>query len=394
MRSRRRIALDVLLVVIATLAAFVLCELLARALVPADPASAYIAERRRHNRDMRARFYQFDPVLGWRHRKNGSGRFEAPDFSCSVHIDGAGHRVQPTAPAKPERRLLVLGDSIAFGYGVDDERAFPARFAASHPAIAVENLAVSGYGTDQELLAIREELERRGPPSQPTSVLVTFYLNDLVDVLHDSAANYKKPRFDVGDDGALTLRNVPLPAPEPAEPGGFETLDGRLSAGLRVYGLLRPSAENLLALLHLQPRWAAVDDYLGFFVVRAAPERARLWHVWRSLMNEIAGETRAAGYQPLVLVVPVKTQVEADARSRLEELYGYREDELDLEEPERTILAWGANARVPVIAALPAMRAAAATAPVYFEFDMHPNARGQQVLADVLDRYFHQYARR
>ena len=43
------------------------------------------------------------------------------------------------------------------------EESFAGRLAAAHPDTEVINLGVTGFGTDQELLILREELPRIDP---------------------------------------------------------------------------------------------------------------------------------------------------------------------------------------------------------------------------------------
>jgi len=72
----------------------------------------------------------------------------------------------------------MLGDSIAFGTGVADEQTFSYRLAGLDPGLEVVNLAVPGYGTDQELL----QLEREGARLAPEVVVLHFCVaNDFVD---------------------------------------------------------------------------------------------------------------------------------------------------------------------------------------------------------------------
>jgi hypothetical protein len=66
---------------------------------------------------------QPDPYLGFVYPPNYHGRFERDDgdFAFTYSTDEHGFR----NPPRPERaEIVVLGDSMAFGYGVDDEEAW------------------------------------------------------------------------------------------------------------------------------------------------------------------------------------------------------------------------------------------------------------------------------
>jgi hypothetical protein len=381
--SLRRIAAPIATSLFGILAAVGLAECGARVLIARDPASAYAEARNQHNAAMRGRFYAFDPQLGWVLRAGASGLFTAPDFSSTVHIDARGFRAMPPPPPSPRGRVWVLGDSVAFGYGVDDDQTFSARLAATHPELAVENLAVSGYGTDQELLLLRRELAR-GRPGEPTTLVVTFYLNDLLDNQTTGSPSYPKPRFDVAPDGALMLTGVPVAQPPPAS--SRVDLDDWLGARSRLWSTLRPRLQVVLVRAGWETAENAVDDYLGFFLRRDRARRAGRWATWRAIMDGLVREARAAGLRPVVLVVPVRTQADAQARARLERVYHMSDAELDLDEPDQEIDRWAQTASVPVAHALPLLREAAAhgTSP-YFAFDPHPNPQGHELLFRALE---------
>ena len=64
-------------------------------------------------------FHDSDPVLGWRGRPDVRLRFRRPQFDVEIAHDAAGWRLpDPPPPAEPEQRVLVLGDSFTWGWGV------------------------------------------------------------------------------------------------------------------------------------------------------------------------------------------------------------------------------------------------------------------------------------
>ena len=127
------------------------------------------------NRKMR-----FDPTLGW----TLDPKWEAID-----HIRPDGFRyTQPTGPDGESRRLIILGDSFAVGGQLPFQETFAGLLttwlgddAGASDRVAddgweVVNLAVSGWGTGQQLIALRE----RGLEPRPDAVvLVVFPFNDL-----------------------------------------------------------------------------------------------------------------------------------------------------------------------------------------------------------------------
>ncbi|MCM2257125.1 MAG: SGNH/GDSL hydrolase family protein [Vicinamibacteria bacterium] len=139
-----------------------------------------------------------------------NGRSSAPE-PPSGSSPGVNPAARPGNPSNGPRRVLVLGDSVAFGMDVADGLSWPERLA--RPGLEVVSLAVPGFGTDQELL----RLEREGLAYRPDVIIVGFCLaNDLVDNALDSflySRAHPKPRFELAGDG-LRLRTeaIELPA--------------------------------------------------------------------------------------------------------------------------------------------------------------------------------------
>jgi len=72
-----------------------------------------------------------------------------------------GVRVVPATNPEAACTLAVLGDSVAFGYGVDDEQAWANLLAARFPQVRVINAAIPRYNSTNVLLSARD-LQARG----------------------------------------------------------------------------------------------------------------------------------------------------------------------------------------------------------------------------------------
>ena len=104
-----------------------------------------------------------------------------------IDISPQGFRDRVLPPKEPgEMRILVLGDSFTFGYGVEADQTISyyleqaLRSAGPGGRISVVNAGIEGYGPWQS----RGLLEERGFPLDPDLVVYqTFATNDLYDTL-------------------------------------------------------------------------------------------------------------------------------------------------------------------------------------------------------------------
>ncbi|GHC00845.1 hypothetical protein GCM10010080_12740 [Thermomonas carbonis] len=105
-----------------------------------------------------------DPLFGWSNKPNTVSRQSHQDFKVSYAIDGEGWRRLPARPAgSPE--IWFLGCSFTFGVGVDDQQAYPALLAQkAWPTAQVRNFSVSGWGTTQAYLVLKNLLTEKTKP--------------------------------------------------------------------------------------------------------------------------------------------------------------------------------------------------------------------------------------
>ena len=141
--------------------------------------------------------WRHHPGLGWFHVPNCESRFRHRDFDISVRTNELGLRDGPVVRrASPGAiRCLVLGDSFAWGYGVEEDERFSERIEALQPALQMINAGVSGYGTDQQLLLYR----MLGPRLKPDLVLVLLHGNDFTNNVSRVQYWHAKPLFGLRD---------------------------------------------------------------------------------------------------------------------------------------------------------------------------------------------------
>jgi lysophospholipase L1-like esterase len=133
-------------------------------------------------------------------------RYEPRPGSPGVNAYGIRDRDYPVAKPTGTIRILVVGDSVGYGFCNDEESLrledlFMKRLErklneASAAPVEVINLCVSGYDTVQEI----EFLEQKGLPLDPDLVLVAYCLNDDFDASMELNYFRQHPQFGVNNE--------------------------------------------------------------------------------------------------------------------------------------------------------------------------------------------------
>ena len=150
---------------------------------------------------------QFNKMLGWSLKPLSQGISKRTGDEITYRINSKGLRDDETSYNKPEGilRIVLLGDSRTFGFGVPIGKHFSTLLEGYFKDVEVINMGVSGFGVDQELLFLRSEGFRYEPD------LVLAYVSHYGGHRHMHTRRWgrSKPRF-VLSDGNLVLTNSPV----------------------------------------------------------------------------------------------------------------------------------------------------------------------------------------
>lgn len=106
--------------------------------------------------------------------KIGECKFHNPEFDTTLHFEETGRHRNRTPLLKSEIGIVVLGDSFAMGWGVNDHESF-ANILQDELQRPVYNLAVASYGTVRELLRFQQS----GLRDKIDTILIQYSANDL-----------------------------------------------------------------------------------------------------------------------------------------------------------------------------------------------------------------------
>ena len=295
-----------------------------------------------------ASFIDHDPRLGWLLKPGASARHASEDFDVSVAVNADGQRedrVYPLERVPGKARVLCIGDSFTFGYGVEHEQSYCERLEQELEDTEVINMGVAGYGTDQQLLLLP-----RGLAYRPDVVLVGLFEGDVFRNARDHQLVYPKPRFVLASGGGLELVNVPVPRVS------FRTAAGNGAGGVR-----------LESLALLAARGHDLYEHLG---------HGPAWPLTERILEEMERESTRAGARMLVVVIPKDRAVRGSGWRRKLHLRTLAE--------MRAMLERSGIAYVDTTVALTAWAEAHPGESPYFAHDGHWNAQGHGVAAAAI----------
>lgn len=152
-----------------------------------------------------AGIHRYHPTRGWAMKPSVSNT--GPD-GISYTTNAQGYRALQNYSDQPDQfQVMVVGDSFTFGDDITDTDTWPYLLQKRNQSLNVIAIPGTGYGTDQMLVTLQEEIDKYHP-----DLVIAAYIGDN---LHRSTLpfrDYKKPYF-VLDDGKLVLHNIPVGPP-------------------------------------------------------------------------------------------------------------------------------------------------------------------------------------
>jgi len=276
---------------------------------------------------------------------------------------------------------------MTFGWGVELEEAFPAvaerRLAPAGSQIV--KAGIPGTGTSDQAWW----LERYGAEYRPQTVVVGLYVgNDFVDVQMGGVPE----QFAVAD-GLMVRRE--LGRGEGSALRGFterlkrsSMVAQQLAQAVWAYerAFTRPEERP-------NPGLTAGDQWLWEFAKvhlrQLPPETERAIAQTLEQLDRIARWTAAHSAQLVLVVIPHSSQVYPWQLELMQRAYSLKDEDLDLDRPQRVLAEWAAAAGARLCDVLPAFRERAGSRPderLFFYPNNHLNAGGHQLAGELLAR--------
>lgn len=348
-----------------------------------------------------------DPVLGWHLEPGGVAVMRSLDYLQVVRINS--HGLQDVEKdydlSEDVYRVVILGDSFieACHVALEENIVSVLRQHLAGRKVEIINLAVTGYGTAQNYLSLRE----RGLAYKPDLVILAMYPEN--DVRND-CLEFERMLFGV--ESYAEAR----PHPEWAGNGGLRFTYTDFSLIVRQWNerarkrIEREQGGLALyrrTLLYSLFRWGKAEDaeqtsdlYVGWGVfLNAFPpssfskrEPARYEQMWSeawkttdALVRMTCGLARENDAKFMILNVPALIQSDPEDLAKMRR--SFPELGFDTDKPSRHLKQLAGELECPFLDLVPAFRKhyAEGGVPLFFRYqDRHWNKEGHRLAADTL----------
>lgn len=300
---------------------------------------------------------EYHPTLGWFHQKSKKAVLLKDGWSVGININSSGMRgLMDYSINKPVdmTRVMVLGDSFVFGFGVKDEETFSACLEQSDSNLEVLNLGVAGYGLDQILLLYRE----MGRKYKPDLVIIGIFPEQFWRSTRSfTDSGYAKPYFTLSGEH-LILHNVPTPKP-------FELKHNQFSDLIETNEVKDFFEKSILYRL-LRRNMIQIGEHFGW----VDPE----WILGRQLLKALIHDIKAEGTQAVLVIIPPDRWVKS-AR---------------VDSQRRLLLRFAEREQVPMLDLTPIFFKTIQQSDItdyYIKDDWHWTAKGHQLATSILNDF-------
>lgn len=245
---------------------------------------------------------QLDPEIIYTLRPNAEAHLKGTSVRMfHLKTNSVGIREREIPFQKPDHvlRILLLGDSISMGEGVESEETYLKQLerlleAAHIKGVETINAAVRGYGNDQELILFR----RLGKRYKPDLVILAFFVyNDMQD-------NWEAGLFKLRD-GELIQQSATV---EMSKKYRNYVVNSKIQS--------LPGYTLIISHSHLA-NWVRIA--YGKFLRRITPREDKTekiplkerpaFHLTLAILEAWRQDVREIGATPFLLIIPAREQI-------------------------------------------------------------------------------------
>lgn len=335
--------------------------------------------------DLRAsNYYRKDDELGWVPNKNVRGTHDKPgSFSTTFRTNSNGFRDKEYDLHKPEgvTRIVAVGDSHTWGFGVDDHEVYSEVLESLLPNTEVINLGVTGYSLNQEI----KYFAREGTKYKPDILLLGFTLNDIY-----------RPELDDKNAKTATAPATETRAPKKEKEPFFRSIKKALDKTYLYKFFIdrintNKSVVRLFTKLGLKEPPAGfegLDNNLMPALITYPDVLSKSFEVTKSELLELKKLASERGTRLIIVVIPALQSVDPLALRHSIAYTRFDTTDFDLDKPYKLLGEFANDANIELIYFTNSFRQAHDEGrQLYLIRDIHLTSFGHDLLAREIARY-------
>jgi hypothetical protein len=341
-----------------------------------------------HNSNLIKAGYQHDDELVWIPRRNVQGIHDKTgSFSTTFRTNSRGLRDKEYTLEKSAgvKRIVVIGDSHTWGYGVNNDEIYTERLESLLPNTEVINLGVTGFNNFKEI----NYFKREGTKYDPDMLILGFTLNDMLENL--SSLERQNLSSKPESQGPMESKS------EKASESFFLSVKRFLGTHSVLYLLVierintNKSLVKVLVKVGLKDSldgWEVLDTNLAPALVEYPQRLTAAWTETKAKLSELKKLAIFAGVELVVAVIPSRQTINNVAFQHSIAYTEFDETDFDLDKPYELLKAYALAENIRLVNPVAAFRQAHNMGEVlYLKRDVHMTPAGHDLLAREIGKY-------
>lgn len=321
-----------------------------------------------------------DAERGYKLTPGFQGKMRTPESTVSISINSRGLRDREHVEGYGGTTILGLGDSFAFGTGVEVEYIFLRKLEdmlnKQQKQCRVVNAGVPGYGTDQEYIFLKQE----GIRYNPDLVIVNFYLNDVFDNV--------SPKFTVIEGYSVLSEKMKTMHHKFNMISRLHIfLDDFDLYRLVLYRLSNVSFFRTLFLDAVIKTKGRTGNRLDLYSTDYTAETERAWRVTKGYLKGIDDIVKKRNGKVLLVYIPERQQVYSDQWGKMKRQFDVSDKKIDILRPNEILKKFCQTEGIPFLDLTVGLQQAVKGGHnAYFTIDPHLSREGHNIAAEIIYR--------
>lgn len=361
-------------------------------------------------------FFESVDGIGYFGKKNIEGIWSTPEFRIKIKHNSMGFRDDEHFLNKKNRikRIIVLGDSFTWGWGIDKNDVFTEKLESKLQNTEVINMGIPGSGIAQEYIILKEYALK----FNPDIVILGFFLDDFLSkkllekialrkiywnkrisktkfITYSEEKAYlsgnqylKVPYISVGQQ--IIYNQVTENIKEKVLNNFFLTAQKFLRSHSALFNFIATKIKTTEKLEWLRKIFIELGGMKKLpdisIVASQALKLKDQWEYTGKALLKMKDLAERHDFKLIVVIIPEKPQVYKKFWSMISSQHNISADDLDL--PNRFIKETCEQNNIYVLDLLPEFRKYADKGEnLYFDYDPHWNSRGHEVAGELIYDY-------